>query len=133
MKYIIDTSFWVALFLSDDINHEKAKEIFLEKDILKNDIIMNNFIIEETFTILVYKWTKEIKNNFYHSLAIFTILYSSNSINKYIDFYQNINNKISFADIWVIYDWLTYNCELITFDKQQEKIYKSLINKINKS
>jgi predicted nucleic acid-binding protein len=55
MKYIVDTSFFIALIMPNDINHEKAKQILLEKQILHNDVIFNNFIIEEVFTVLTYK------------------------------------------------------------------------------
>jgi len=55
MKYIIDTSFFVALFLVTDVNHEKAKKILISKKLTLVDIVLNDFVIEETFTILTYK------------------------------------------------------------------------------
>jgi len=127
MKYIIDTSFFISLFLEEDINHEEAKNILKEKSILTNDVIMNPFIIEEVFTILTYKWWKKFSDNFFKSLKIFNIIYSSTSMEKYINFYSNVEQKISFADISIIYDWIYYNCELISFDKQQNWIFTRLI------
>ena len=127
MKYIIDTSFFISLFLEEDINHEEAKNILKEKSILTNDVIMNPFIIEEVFTILTYKWWKKFSDNFFKSLKIFNIIYSSTSMEKYINFYSNVEQKISFADISIIYDWIYYNCELISFDKQQKWIFTRLI------
>ncbi len=127
MKYIIDTSFFISLFLEEDINHEEAKKILKEKNILTNDVIMNPFIIEEVFTILTYKWWKKFSDNFFKSLKIFNIIYSSTSMEKYINFYSNVEQKISFADISIIYDWIYYNCELISFDKQQKWIFTRLI------
>ena len=127
MKYIIDTSFFISLFLEEDVNHEEAKKILKEKNILTNDIIMNPFIIEEVFTILTYKWWKKFSDNFFKSLKIFNIIYSSTSMEKYINFYSNVEQKISFADISIIYDWIYYNCELISFDKQQKGIFTRLI------
>ena len=88
---------------------------------------MNPFIIEEVFTILTYKWWKKFSDNFFKSLRIFNIIYSSTSMEKYITFYSNVEQKISFADISIIYDWIYYNCELISFDKQQKWIFTRLI------
>ncbi len=130
MKYIIDTSFFVALFLVTDVNHEKAKKILISKKLTLVDIVLNDFVIEETFTILTYKWWKKLSNNFSNSLKVLNIIYSSTSIQQYIHNYNLIDTKISFADIWVIYDGLNYNCELISFDKQQKSIYKKLKSQI---
>ena len=129
MKYIIDISFFIALFLDCDINHPKAKKLLILNDVLSKDIVLNNFVIEETFTILTYKWWKNLSKIFSESLKTFNPIYSSTSIKQYINFYDLVEKKISFADIWVIYDWLSYWCELITFDKQQENFYSTLKSK----
>ena len=126
MKYTIDSSFWVSFFYVNDVNHEKAKEIFIEKNLIDKDIIINSFIVEEVTTILTYKWWKELWDNFLEALEVFNLIYSSVSIKDYILFYKNINNKISFADTSILYDAIYYNTKLITFDKQQETIYLNI-------
>ena len=130
MKYIIDTSFFIALMIPNDTNHEKAKKILSEKQILHSDVIFNNFIIEEVFTVLTYKWWREISKWFYKLLNVFNIIFPSTGIYQYIEFYNNFDIKISFADMSIIYDWLKHNCELITFDKQQEKIFLKFRDKL---
>lgn len=128
MKYIIDTSFFIALFLTNDINHSKAKEILIKNNILKSDIILNNFIIEETSTILTYKHSNQLSFSFLESIGIFNSIFPETWIYNYMDFYKSLNKKISFADSSIIYDWIIYNCELITFDKQQKNIFSKIRN-----
>jgi len=126
MKYTLDSSFWVSFFYWNDINHERAKEIFLSEHLVEKDIIINNFIIEEVSTVLTYKWWKKLSNNFLDALEIFNLFYSNVSIKDYINFYQEFQNKISFADIAILYDAIYYNTKLISFDKQQKNLFKQL-------
>jgi len=126
MKYTLDSSFWVSFFYWDDTNHEKAKEIFLTEHLVEKDIIINNFIIEEVSTVLTYKWWKKLSDNFLNALNIFNLIYSSIWIKDYISFYKEFQNKISFADIAILYDAIYYNTKLISFDKQQKSLFKQL-------
>jgi hypothetical protein len=79
---------------------------------------------------LTYKWWREISKWFYKLLNVFNIIFPSTGIYQYIEFYNNFDIKISFADMAIIFDWLKHNCELITFDKQQEKIFLNIKDKI---
>ena len=128
MKYTLDSSFLVALFYSSDINHEKAKNILIAEKLLECDIFINNFIIEEVTTVLTYKWWKKLWDNFLNAINVFNIIYCSTSIEKYISFFKNFESKISFADIAILYDSLAYNTKLISFDKQQNNLYKKYSN-----
>jgi len=58
-------------------------------------------------------------------LVIFFVKNNKKKVKKRLDNYQ-IDKKISFADISIVYDWLYYNCELISFDKQQLSIFNKL-------
>lgn len=127
MKIIIDSSFWVALFLPQDSNHDIAVKIAKEIDIVNQTVFINNFVIEETLTILTYKGTKNIAAEFLNAMNDIGILYTSSSIDEHIGYFYVTKHKISFADHSIIFDAIKYNLHLITFDKQQEKIWKNEI------
>ncbi|MCD6482812.1 MAG: PIN domain-containing protein [Candidatus Aenigmarchaeota archaeon] len=120
---VVDSSFLVALFLPEDVNHKKAKEIFE-----KEDLFMVPFdIIKETLTVITYK--KGIE----YSSKIWDFISSSNSFEialgsseKIVNFYLSLKKKISFFDASVLYFALTNKAEPCTSDKQLMKVWKTL-------
>ncbi|MBI5208228.1 MAG: PIN domain-containing protein [Candidatus Firestonebacteria bacterium] len=71
----IDTSAWIALEDRKDINHQKALEIKNELFISRSRLITTNYILDETYTLMLlnvgyrktvefkYKLDEFIKNN----------------------------------------------------------------------
>lgn len=120
---VADSSFLVALFLPEDVNHKKAKEIFEKEDLL----IVPFDIIKETLTVITYKRGIE------YSSKIWDLISSSNSFEialepseKIINFYLSLKKKISFFDASVLYFALTNKAEPCAFDKQLMKVWKTL-------
>ena len=114
--YIIDSSVWVALFLDFDSLHKKAAEIFSD---INDKIYLPYCVISETTTVLTYKHSKDQADNFLEFISSNSdiVLINNETINE-IDYYKEINKKISFTDSSLIYLSKRYDLLLITFDKQ---------------
>jgi predicted nucleic acid-binding protein len=55
MKYILDSSFLLSLYMVEDVNHDKSLGIFCGLD-LHNDILyINEITYIELLTVLTYK------------------------------------------------------------------------------
>lgn len=123
--YIIDSSVWVSLFLDFDVNHNESIEIF--EKISNTKIILPYCVINEVSSVLTYKWNKNIANNFLNFIKNNEdIFIENNNIFDEIDFFVWIDEKVSFTDLAVIKIAFDFWLELITFDKQMIKIFKSL-------
>lgn len=114
--YIIDSSVWVALFLDFDSLHKKAAEIFSD---INDKIYLPYCVISETATVLAYKHSKNQADNFLEFISSNSdiVLINNEAINE-INYYKEINKKISFTDSSLIYLSRRYDLLLITFDKQ---------------
>lgn len=124
MAYLVDSSVWVALFLDFDTQHRKAEQT-IEK--LSGIIYVPHCVIAEVTTILAYKHSKRLADNF--------IAYATDNRDlKIIDndtidemsFYLTIPDKISFVDATLISLSNKLGATLITFDKQLERIAKKI-------
>ena len=125
MVNIIDSSVWVALFLSFDTQHKKAKKLINE---VKGSIIMPYYVLNEVVTVLTYKHSKEQGDNFLLYIeGNKDITLSEQAIAKEISFYKKLTAKISFTDATLI--MLSHsikNSTLITFDTQMNRLSKKL-------
>ncbi len=119
---IPDSSFLVALFLPEDVNHEKAKVIFEKEE----KFLVPEDVVKETLTVITYK------RNFNYTTKIWEILSSSEvfeilkeDFKKLMNFYLSIKKKISYFDACVIYFSLITNSPPCSFDKKLLTIWKS--------
>ena len=128
IKYALDSSFIISLLVENDVNHEDAKDILKKYKLADTTLIINPFVVEEVSTFLVYKKNKEWLNIFYSLLDNLNIQYNINLIlnNNYRKFFLLINKRISYTDATVILDCIKYRAILISFDKEQIKIYNKL-------
>ena len=117
MRYIFDSSFLLSLHLLEDVNHEKAVEIFAS---LPEDAVfyMNELTYVELLTVMTYKkWFKFVRNmrDFISDSNTFFV----NSGNfEYIRYFEALSKKISVVDVSILYDALKYDCEILSFDKE---------------
>ena len=114
--HLIDSSVWVALFLDFDANHKKAMEIFSQ---INDKIYLPYCVISEVATVLTYKHSKEQANGFLEFISDNEdIVLINNEIKNEVDFYQEINKRISFTDASLVFLAEKFGLLLITFDKQ---------------
>jgi predicted nucleic acid-binding protein len=123
---IADTSFLASLFIVEDINHNKALELFSKY----NHYIILNVVLNELITVMIYKkglsYTKAVYNQIKYG-QVFSIYYlSENDEQKSHEFLFANNKKISCVDACVIYISKIKESDILTFDKQMT-VTKNLI------
>ncbi|MBI5414009.1 PIN domain-containing protein [Candidatus Peregrinibacteria bacterium] len=81
-------------------------------------------LLSEILTVLSYKHSKKLANFVldYILTDIRFILIESITLEE-LSFWRDISTKISFADITLVFLAYKYNASLVTFDKEQEKLY----------
>ena len=119
MAYLLDSSVWVALFLDFDTQHEKAVRVIAK---LKGKIYVPYCIVAEVTTILAYKHSKQLADNFIlYVRDNMDIGIVNNDACDEMDFYTSLSDKLSFVDAALIFLSRKLNAELVTFDKQLER------------
>jgi predicted nucleic acid-binding protein len=124
-KYIFDSSVWIALFHEGDTLHREASES-LEKlgDV---DVVVPYCVVFEVCNVLTYKHSHERAKKFLDYLQNNTnIIMTHDTIEPSLTFFQRIDQKISLTDIHIITTARLGSYTLLTFDKQMEKIYRSI-------
>ncbi|MBS3152646.1 PIN domain-containing protein [Candidatus Woesearchaeota archaeon] len=121
---IADTSFLVALFLAEDELHDKALGNLINYK--QEKIIIPDRVLEETFTVLVYK--KDIN----YALEVIDKLGKNNDIILYrieevdwtaiIRLVNKVKKKLSFVDYSVIYLCIKNGEKALCFDNEINKI-----------
>ncbi|TSC80911.1 MAG: hypothetical protein G01um101429_36 [Parcubacteria group bacterium Gr01-1014_29] len=124
MAHLVDSSVWVALFLDFDTQHRKAEQT-LQK--LSGTIYLPYCVIAEVLTVLAYKHSKRLADNFiaYAQDNRDLNIINNNALDE-MDFYITIPEKISFVDTALIFLSNKLDVPLITFDKQLERIAKKV-------
>ena len=124
MAYLVDSSVWVALFLDFDTQHRKAEQIIQK---LSGTIYMPYCVIAEVTTILTYKHSKALADNFIayvHDNRDIKII--NNDASDEMSFYTTIPHRLSFVDAALIFLAGKLDAKLITPDKQLERIAKKV-------
>jgi predicted nucleic acid-binding protein len=118
---VLDTSFLVALFNSDDSNHKKATD--LQKKIIGKNLLLAEYVIVELSSILAMKGSLDISkqavNELIASKEIEFIPCSDVFAETMQRFYQQKKYKLSFVDCALIEIKSKYKASsIITFDKE---------------
>ncbi len=123
--FIADSSFLVALFLPNDYNHEKAKNIFIKN---QEKIFISNIILYETLTVINYKGSSKEKKQAYERIIsnnIFCIeTITKSELDNILVEFVNHSTKLSFPDVCVVYIANKIKSKVFTFDKNILKILK---------
>ena len=137
MKVFLDTSFIVSSIIKTDSNHEKAKKLIINEDLLNNECYISNLIINEIITVIGNKLgltaaieAYELVNDNFNILNEYEINnfilneYEINNFNdKVLDVYRLTNTKLSFTDSSIIILMQEYGIEnLVSFDKEFKRI-----------
>lgn len=120
--YLIDSSVWVALFLSFDANHAKAQNLITA---LSGGIYVSYGVISEVLTVLTYKHSKSQANSFIDYITDNAdIILINDDFLEEVRFFKNLDKKISFIDASLIYLSKKLNLTIVTLDKELGRIVK---------
>lgn len=131
-RCLIDASALVGLIDRDDSHAEKAVAIF--KDIKKNQTqaIVSDFVLQETFTILLYKRKGHLLTNiltFLQKDPLFELIdINIQTLQKTAAFAhtKSFQPKMSITDWSLAYLSTETKIPLVTFDKQLKNFCKKL-------
>ncbi|MBI4225001.1 MAG: PIN domain-containing protein [Candidatus Sungbacteria bacterium] len=124
MVHLVDSSVWVALFLDFDTQHRKAEQTIPK---LSGMIYLPYCVIAEVTTILAYKHSKRLADNFIAYVKDNRDLkIVNNDALDEMGFYPTIPHKLSFTDAALIFLSDKLGASLVTFDKQLARIAKKV-------
>lgn len=122
MAYLVDSSVWVALFLDFDTQHRKAAQTLGK---IAGTIYLPYGVITEVATVLTYKHSKQLADNFIAYVRDNRdIKIINNDTLEEMDFYRTISHTLSFVDISLMFLSDKLDATLITFDKQLVRVAK---------
>lgn len=126
---VVDSSFWVALYYTDDPHHTNAVALHNQLLQTSNDLLTNSVLIWETLTVLLYrtknltlvqKAHEDLKKNEPDNLEIMNFSSQNQDDIMNIFLYQQKYKSgfLSFADCTVIFQSRQENAStVLTFDK----------------
>lgn len=127
--YFLDTTFIVALFVSNDQWHPQAIKIYSK--IKNSELIISKLVIAETITVLKNKLTtKEILEIYNNIPRLFEVVEDSNNYNEAMDEFVKYDSKISFFDAMYVHIAKKediYN--IVSFDMDFDRVEG--INRVN--
>lgn len=120
--YFLDTTFIVALFVSNDQWHQKAVEIF--EKIKIDEFIISKLVIAETITVLKNKLNaKEIREIYRTLPKIVNVIDDYEFFDDAMEIFVKYDSKISFFDSMYIYLMKKENItEIISFDSDFDRV-----------
>jgi predicted nucleic acid-binding protein len=114
--YIVDSSVWVALFLTKDSQHEKATAVIEE---ITPPVYVSRDVVAEVCTVLTNKHSKELGNKFAQFLQRNEdIIILSDSPKELLGFFITVEADISFQDAGIIRLAQVYDLDILSFDEQ---------------
>ena len=126
-RVLVDSSFLIALFRKDDLNHSLAIE---NKDVLNNSCFITNLVICEVLTVLAMK-TKDmdlVNLAFNYINDNFTLVkeFHMHNFNYYVfSLFSKVNNEkysLSFVDASLVYLSDVHGFKLLTLDNGFKKV-----------
>lgn len=124
MKYFLDTTFVVALFVSNDSWHSQSLKVY---DKIKNhELVISNLVVAETITVLKNKLkTKEISEIYYNLSNIFDVIDDNLIYDEAMDIFIKYDSSISFFDaLYVAISKREDIGSIVSFDSDFDKIDK---------
>ncbi len=133
IRVVLDSNFLFALTFKKDKNFKRAYEILSELREAEVNLITNNLVLEETFTLVVARFNgnsfylEELSNLFWGDDKFFLIHYLTQedykSVFETLKKYVSSKRLLSFVDASLIYLYQKYNAEkIISFDGHFDNI-----------
>ena len=122
---VLDSSVIIAFYSTIDTFHNQAVDLSFMLD--EKTSVVHPYIIQETTTILTYRFGIEAGHLFLESIQrAENIFVPKIEIEKEINYFRWVNKKISFTDIALIRLAKEMGAPLLTFDKQILSLMKKL-------
>ena len=120
--YFLDTSFIVALFVTNDRWHSQAIKIYQK---IKNEkLIISKLVIAETITVLKNKLkTKDIREIYNNISRLFDVIEDSNLFDGAMNEFVKYDSQISFFDSMYVFIIKEEQIEkLVSFDSDFDRV-----------
>lgn len=120
-KIILDSNVWLAYFIEDDSQHDKAVVVFSN---ITETILMPEYVLLEVSTLLRSKKHNVKAVDFCRKMITNreTFLHSMPLVGETADTFCKRNDKLSFVDTALLV--LSKEYTVITFDKALQKAIK---------
>ena len=124
---VLDTSFLVSFYLSEDVNHEKALE--LAEQNAKETMLLSDVILFEMLTVLNYKAgiarAREAHDELLGNRSIRFFYLSEIEKDEILGlFFAQGKSRLSYADVSVAYMAKRGKAKVLTFDEIILKLMK---------
>ncbi len=122
-RAILDSNIFIAFYYREDTSHDEAVAVL---DSLSDyDIIIPYCVIVEVTTILTYRLGKKAALNFLQDIQSADDTFIVNDeVRSEMEFFQKIDQNLSFTDTALIHLSQKYEAILLTFDAQLHRLYK---------
>ncbi|OGZ02394.1 MAG: hypothetical protein A2946_00390 [Candidatus Liptonbacteria bacterium RIFCSPLOWO2_01_FULL_53_13] len=122
--FVVDSNVFVAFYYEGDAHHRDAVEIIKEID--RKTIVLHPYAIQETATVLAYKFGMAAARKFLSDVTNSpNVLIPSVDISNDIVAFIGVRKKVSFADAALVALAKQINADLVTFDRQMLALFKS--------
>ena len=122
-RFILDSNLLLAHYIKNDTTRNASFALF--ERIGGSEMIIPYCVIEEVSTILTYKVGKKTAEDFLNDVqAVENIFIVNDNVEKEIEYFKSIRQKISFTDAALLYLSKIYQAALVTFDQQLFRLYK---------
>lgn len=123
--FVIDSSVFVAFYYAGDSQHVNAKRVMAE--LQEKTLIVHPYIIQETATVLTYKFGFEVAQHFLADITMSgNVIIPPVNMAMDIEGFLQLKKKISFADSAILQLATSMNAHLVTFDEQILSLYTSV-------
>lgn len=126
-RILVDSSYLIALFRKDDLNHSLAIE---NREVLNNSCFVTNLVISEVLTVLAMK-TKDMDlvnlafNFINDNFTVIKEFHMHNFNYNVFSLFSQFNNErfnLSFVDSSLVYLSDIHDFKLLTFDEGFKKV-----------
>lgn len=121
--FVIDSNVFIAFYHGNDERHRDALRVMEELD--GKTLIVHPYVIQETATVLAYKFGLATARAFLSDAASASnLLIPPVDMRSDIDGFMEIGKKVSFTDAVLVRLARQMNAHLVTFDKQMLALLK---------
>ncbi|MBI5158912.1 PIN domain-containing protein [Candidatus Micrarchaeota archaeon] len=122
---VMDSSLLIAFFHEHDALHARAVEDMKKFESQKETFIINEHVLGETITVLLYRSGLDKANKFIHYALENYQLQTSDTkdFGHILKTFQNQKHQISYIDATIVYLAKLFKCPVATYD---ENILKEL-------
>ncbi len=116
-SFVIDSSVLVAFYDDRDIHHTDA--LIVMKEIQGRNVFVHSYVVQEVATILCYRFGSLLARRFLEDVVNSeNVTIPWTDVKEEIEFFNNLNKKISFTDTSLILLSKKKGIPLLTFDRQ---------------